>query len=333
LFRAYLLKRVTYTKASRISIGSTQVVGETNAIAVNEYTQRVGGKGFACGYLPQHRDETFAFQLAHGASGIIGDAKMYTIDLNGKTGLIFGVANQRSIAWAIAQVLYSAGARLAFAYKDERVKKYVEKLVSPLNGSLLIECDVTDDSQIQSLFQKVGEEFGHLNYLVHSIAYAKREDLEGLFLDTSRDGFHLAMDISAYSLIPLSKAATPLMAEAGGSIVALSYIASQRALPNYNVMGTAKAALEHCIRQLAYELGEKNIRVNGISAGPIKTLAARAISSFNEMLLTHRKKAPLRRNIEPNEVAKTALYLLSDLSSGVTGEIIYVDAGYHILGF
>ena len=257
---------------------------------------------------------------------------MYTIDLNGKTGLIFGVANQRSIPWAIAQVLYSAGARLAFAYKDESIKKHVEKLVSPLKDSLLIECDVTDEGQIQALFEKVGEEFGHLNYLVHSIAYAKREELEGSFLDTSKEGFHIAMEISAYSLIPLSRAAASLMAKEGGSIVAMTYIASQRAMPNYNVMGTAKAALEHCIRQLAYELGEKNIRVNGISAGPLRTLSARAISSFNEMLLNHQKKAPLGRNIEHEEVAKTALYLLSDLSSGVTGEIIHVDAGYHIVG-
>ncbi|MFQ6041230.1 MAG: enoyl-ACP reductase, partial [Candidatus Poribacteria bacterium] len=175
-------------------------------------------------------------------------------------------------------------------------------------------------------------EFGRLNYLVHSIAYAKKEELESLFLNTSREGFHIAMDISAYSLITLSRAAAELMTKEGGSIVAMTYIASQRAMPNYNVMGTAKAALEHCIRQLAYELGEKNIRVNGISAGPLRTLSARAISSFNEMLLNHQKKAPLGRNIEHNEVAKTALYLLSDLSSGVTGEIIYVDAGYHIVG-
>jgi enoyl-[acyl-carrier protein] reductase I len=257
---------------------------------------------------------------------------MYTIDLNEKTALIFGVANQRSIAWAIAQVLYSSGARLAFAYKDESVKKQVEKLVSPLKDSLLIECDVTNDSQIQVLFENIKQEFRYLNYLFHSIAYAKKEELEGLFLNTSRDGFHIAMDISAYSLISLSRAAVPLMTKEGGSIVAMTYIASQRAMPNYNVMGTAKAALEHCIRQLAYELGPKNIRVNGISAGPLKTLAARAIASFNDMLKKHQNKAPLRRNIEHNEVAKTALYLLSDLSSGVTGEIIYVDAGYHIVG-
>lgn len=257
---------------------------------------------------------------------------MYTIDLNGKTGLILGVANQRSIAWAIAQMLHSAGARLAFAYKDERIKKYVEKLVSPLEDSLLIECDVTDDSQIQALFDKVGEEFEHLNYLVHSIAYAKREELEGAFLDTSREGFQIAMDVSAYSLIPLSRAAVPLMEKEDGSIVAMTYLASQRAVKNYNVMGTAKAALEHCIRQLAYELGEKNIRVNGISAGPLRTLSARAISAFNEMLQHYKEKTPLKRNIEHDEVAKTALYLLTDLSSGVTGEIIYVDAGYHIVG-
>lgn len=257
---------------------------------------------------------------------------MYTIDLSGKNALIFGVANQRSIAWSIAQMLYSADAKLAFAYKDESVKRHVEKLVSPLEDSLLIKCDVTDDSQIQSLFKKVEEEFGHLNYLVHSIAYAKREELEGSFLDTSREGFHIAMEASAYSLIPLSKAAAEIMTEEDSSILAMTYIASQKVVPNYNVMGTAKAALENCIRQLAYKLGEKNIRVNGISAGPLRTISARTISSFNEMLQNHQKKAPLGRNIEQEEVAKTALYLLSDLSSGVTGEIIYVDAGYHIMG-
>ena len=233
----------------------------------------------------------------------------------------------------MAKLLHSAGASLAFTYKDERVKKYVERLVTPLTGSLLIECDVTDDEHIQAVFEKVEGEFGHLNYLVHSIAYAKREEMEGLFLHTSRDGFHIAMDISAYSLISLSRAAAPLMAKEGGSIVAMSYIASQRAMPKYNVMGTAKAALEHCIIQLAYELGEKNIRVNGISAGPVKTLAARAIPGFNDMLANHQKKSPLKRNIEREEVAKTALYLLSDMSSGVTGEIIHVDAGYSIVGF
>ena len=257
---------------------------------------------------------------------------MYTIDLNGKTGLILGVANQRSIAWSIAQMLHSAGAKLAFACKDERVRKNVEKLSTTLENSLIIECDVTDDRQIQALFSNVEKEFGHLNYLVHSIAYARQEELTGSFLNTSRDGFHIAMDISTYSLIPLSREAVPLMEKEGGSIIAMTYYASQRAMPNYNVMGTAKAALEHCIRQLAYELGEKNIRVNGISAGPLKTLAARAIPSFNQLLLNHPKKAPLRRNIEHAEVGKTALYLLSDLSSGVTGEIIHVDAGYHIVG-
>ncbi len=258
---------------------------------------------------------------------------MYAINLSGKTGLIFGVANKRSIAWAVAQILHEAGMRLAFTYQNERVKEGVQELVSSLiKGALLMPCDVSDDKQIEAVFQQVAKEFGKLNCLIHSVAYANREDLEGTFLNTSRSGFHTALDVSAYSLIPMARLAAPLMEAEGGSIVAMTYIASKRVVPGYNVMGSAKAALEHIIRQLAYELGPKNIRVNGISAGPLSTAAARGIKGFSTMLQHYREKAPLKRSIEHREVAKTALFLLSDLSSGITGEIIYVDAGYHIMG-
>lgn len=258
---------------------------------------------------------------------------MYTIDLSGKTGLIFGVANKRSIAWAVAQILHEAGMRLAFTYQNERLKESVQELVNSLiKDTLLMPCDVSDDKQLEAVFERVAKEFGRLNCLVHSIAYADRKDLEGAFLNTSRSGFKLALDVSAYSLIPMARLAAPLMEKEGGSIVAMTYLASERVVPGYNVMGSAKAALEHIIRQLAYELGPKNIRVNGISAGPLSTAAARGIKGFSTMLQYHREKAPLRRNIDHSEVAKTGLFLLSDLASGITGEIIYVDAGYHIMG-
>jgi len=264
---------------------------------------------------------------------------MYTIDLSGKTGLIFGVANKRSIAWAVAQILHEAGMRLAFTYQNERVKESVQELVSSLKDALLMPCDVSDDKQLEAVFGQAAKEFGKLNCVIHSVAYANRqdldanrEDLEGAFLDTSRAGFHTALDVSAYSLIPMARLAAPLMEQEGGSIVAMTYLASERVIPGYNVMGSAKAALEHIIRQLAYELGPKNIRVNGISAGPLSTAAARGIKGFTDMLQHHREKAPLKRNIEHREVAKTALFLVSDLSSGITGEIIYVDAGYNIMG-
>lgn len=257
---------------------------------------------------------------------------MYATDLKGKTGLIFGVANKRSIAWAIAQILHEAGMRLAFTYQNERVKESVQELVNSLKDALLMPCDVSDNKQLEAVFEQVAKELGKLNCVIHSVAYANREDLEGAFLDTSRAGFQIALDVSAYSLIPMARLAAPLMGAEGGSIVAMTYLASERVVPGYNVMGSAKAALEHIIRQLAYELGPKNIRVNGISAGPLSTAAARGIKGFTNMLQYHREKAPLKRNIEHREVAKTALFLVSDLSSGITGEIIYVDAGYHIMG-
>jgi len=255
-----------------------------------------------------------------------------TIDLSGTTGLVFGVANHRSLAWAIADQLSQAGSRLAFGYQGERLKDSVEKLAAPLPGSLLVECDVTDDAALEKAFAEVGREFGTLDYLVHSVAFARKEDLEGDFRNTSRDGYRMALEISAYSLLPMARLAAPLMEGRNASIVALTYMASQRVIPNYNVMGSAKAALEHSVRQLAYELGPMNIRVNAISAGAVNTLSARGISGFTGMLGQTRDKAPLRRNIVAEEVGKAALFLLSDLGSGVTGETLYVDAGYHIMG-
>lgn len=257
---------------------------------------------------------------------------MFTIDLSGKTGVVFGVANHRSLAWSIAQCLHQAGARLAFTYAGERLREKVEPLVATLEGSCLIECDVTRDEEIAGVFAQLAERFGRLDYLVHSVAFANKDDLEGDFVATSRAGFHLAMDISAYSLVRLAKEALPLMEKEGGGILTLTYNASQRVVPSYNVMGSAKAALEHEVRQLAYELGPKKIRVNAISAGPVNTLSARGISGFIDMLKMSREKAPLQRNIEPAEVGKAALFLLSDMASGITGEILYVDAGYNIMG-
>ena len=255
---------------------------------------------------------------------------MYSIDLEGKKGLVFGVANNRSIAWAIAQLLGEAGASLALAYQGERLKSRVEELASTLQEPLLLECDVTSDQQIESLFEQVAGAFGGLDFLVHSIAFANRDDLGGDFSNTGREGFRLALDISAYSLIPLVHRAAPLM-ENGGSVVTMTFQASERVFPGYNIMGTAKAALENEVRQLAAEYGKRNVRVNAISAGPLETLAARGIHGFLDMRRVHAERAPLGRNITHAEVGKTALFLCSDLSSGITGSVIPVDAGYHIM--
>ena len=256
---------------------------------------------------------------------------MYSIDLSGQKGVVFGVANDRSIAWAICQLLHQAGARLAITYQDQRLKSRVEKLVQGMEGVLLLECDVAYDDRIEAMFQTLREEFGSLNFLVHSIAYAQREDLGGDFSMTGRAGFNAALEVSAYSLIPLVRHATSLMKENGGSVITMTFQASQRVFPGYNIMGTAKAALENEVRQLAAEYGERNIRVNAISPGPLETLSARGIHGFLDMKRTHAEKAPLKRNITHQEVAKTALYLCSDLASGVTGAVIPVDAGYHIM--
>ena len=255
---------------------------------------------------------------------------MFPIDLAGKKGVILGVANDRSIAWSIARVLGQAGARLALTYQGERLKERVSRLAETLEGALVIPCDATDDDQIEALFSSVKEEFGDISFLVHSIAYANREDLAGKFSETGREGFRIALEISAYSLLPLVKHAAPLMTS-GGSVVTMTFHASTRVYPGYNVMGTAKAALEHEVRQLAYEFGERGIRLNAISAGPLETLSARGIHGFMDMRRHHAEKAALKRNISADEVANTALFLCSDLSSGITGSIIPVDAGYHIM--
>jgi len=257
----------------------------------------------------------------------------YTIDLTGKKGIVFGVANHRSIAWAIAQALDEAGMQLAITYQNDRLKENVVKLAPTLHQPpLLLQCDVTDEANVQQTFSSVREQFGDLATLVHSVAFANRDDISGEFLKTGWDGYRLALQVSAYSLLPLVRHATPLMEAKGGNIVAMTFQASTRVFPGYNVMGTAKAALEHEVRQLAYELGPKNIRLNAISAGPLDTLAARGIHGFVDMKKEHADRAPLRRNITHREVATTALFLVSDLASGVTGEIVHVDAGYSVMG-
>ena len=255
---------------------------------------------------------------------------MYSIDLSGKKGIVFGVANDRSIAWGIADILASAGARLALTYQNERLKERVDRLAGTLDGALTVPCDATDDGQIEEAFKQVADTFGDISFLVHSIAYANREDLSGRYSDTGREGFRIALEVSAYSLLPLVRHAAALMPN-GGSVVAMTFQASQRVFPGYNVIGTAKAALEHGVRQLAAEFGGDNIRVNAISAGPLETLAARGIHGFRDMRRVHADTAPLKRNISVDEVAKTALFLCSDMASGITGSIIPVDAGYHIM--
>ncbi len=254
--------------------------------------------------------------------------------LDGKTGIVFGVANKRSIAWAIAQSLAREGMRLAFTYQGERLKESVEALTSAgMPGSLLLPCDVTNDAEIAAVFQRVDEEYGRLDAMLHSVAYAPKEDLENDFVNTSRDGFKLAHDISAYSLVALSKAALPLFEKSGGgSILALSYYGAQKAVEGYNVMGVAKASLEASVRYLAANLGPKNVRVNALSAGPVNTLAARGIKGFTGMLHHHAERAPLRRNVELEEIGQAGLFLLSPMSSAITGEVMFVDCGYNIVG-
>ena len=253
--------------------------------------------------------------------------------LEGKTGIVFGVANKRSIAWAIAQALSKEGMRLAFTYQGERLKESVESLTSTIENSVLLPCDVTRDDEVDSVFRSVEEQFGRLDTLVHSVAFAPKEDLENDFVNTSRDGFKLAHDISAYSLVALCRAAMPLFEKSGGgSVLALTYHGAVKAVEGYNLMGVAKASLEASIRYLATNLGPKNVRVNAISAGPVNTLAARGISGFTGMLKHHAEKAPLRRNVTLEEIGNAALFLCSNMSSGITGEIMYVDAGYNVLG-
>ncbi len=249
-----------------------------------------------------------------------------------KTAVIFGLANKRSIAWAISQKLHQAGWRLAITYQNERLEQEAKELIADLPGAAGFMCDVTSDEQIAKLFDELKPRYGLLHGLVHSVAYAPAEELKGEFVNTTREGFRIAHDISVYSLIAVSRAAAPLMTS-GGGIVTLTYYGAEKVVPNYNVMGVAKAALEASVRYLANDLGPKNIRVNAISAGPIKTLAARGISGLGDMLRLHAERAPLKRNVDPGEVGETAAFLLSDAGSGITGETVYVDCGYNIMGF
>jgi len=252
--------------------------------------------------------------------------------LDGKKAVIFGVANERSIAWAISEALHNAGAELAFTYAGEMLEKRVRPLAEGIGAKIILPCDVTKDEEIKQVFQTLKSSWGGLDILIHAIAFANKEDLSRPYVHTSRAGFHLALDVSTYSMVALTREAALLMEGRGGSIVTLTYLGSEKVVPNYNVMGIAKAALEASVRYLAYDLGPGNIRVNAISAGPVKTLAAAGISGFKDMLHYAAERAPLKRNIEPEEVGRTALYLVSDLGSAVTGEVLHVDAGYNIVG-
>ncbi len=254
------------------------------------------------------------------------------LSMQGKNVVIFGVANKRSIAWAIAQRLNEAGAKLVITYQNERLKAEAHDLITSLPGAQAFQCDVSNDAEIDTLYAQLKQHFGQLDAVVHSVAYAPAEELKGDFVNTSREGFRIAHDVSVYSLIAVTRAAAPLMTN-GGSVITLSYFGAEKVVPGYNVMGVAKAALEATVRYLANSLGEKKIRVNAISAGPIKTLAARGVGDFSQMLKNHAEHAPLKRNVEPREVGDTALFLSSDLGSGITGETIYVDCGYNIMGF
>src|SRR5437588_8382555 len=249
-----------------------------------------------------------------------------------KTAVIFGLANKRSIAWAIAQKLHQAGWRLAITYQNERLEQEAKDLIADLPGASGFMCDVSSDEQIAKLFDELKARYAVLNGIVHSVAFAPAEELKGEFVNTTREGFRIAHDISVYSLIAVSRAALPLMTS-GGGIVTLTYYGAEKVVPKYNVMGVAKAALEATVRYLANDLGPRNIRVNAISAGPIKTLASRGISGFGEMLKVQAERSPLKRNVEAGEVGATAAFLLSDAGSGITGETLYVDCGYNIMGF
>jgi len=249
--------------------------------------------------------------------------------MDGKRGVIFGVANDKSIAWGVAQQLHAAGAEIAFTYLNEALEKRVRPLAESLGAKIILPCDVASDDEIAGVFNELERQWGTIDFVVHAVAFANREDLKNPFTQTSREGFALAMDISAYSLVAMTRYAVPLM-QSGGSIVTMSYLGAMLAVPGYNVMGVAKAALESSVRYLAAELGERNIRVNAVSAGPIKTLAASGVGNFKEKLHIMEERSPLRRTVNQEEVGKASLYLLSDLASGVTGEIHYVDGGFNI---
>lgn len=252
--------------------------------------------------------------------------------LEGKLGLVVGVANKRSLAWGIAQAAAREGARLALTFQNERLEANVRELAAQLREPVLLPCDVASDASLDALADPVRETFGGLDFVVHSVAWAQREDLDGPYLGTSREGYHLAQDVSAYSLTALAQRVAPLLeARGGGSLLTLSYLGGERVVPHYNVMGVAKAALEMSVRYLAADLGPRGIRVNAISAGPVKTLAAAGVHGLSRMLEFHRAHAPLRRNTEPAEVGDAAVFLLSPLSRGVTGEVLHVDGGFHAL--
>jgi enoyl-[acyl-carrier protein] reductase I len=255
-------------------------------------------------------------------------------DVTGKLGLVVGVANKRSIAWAIAQSLARSGVRLALTYPNARLEENVRELATNFDKPIVLPCDVTSDEQIAALGKELEQEFGGLDFLVHSVAFARPEDLDAPFSQTSREGFRMALDVSAYSFIALAREVRPLMQKrGGGSMLTLTYLGSERVFKNYNVMGVAKAALESCVRYLAADLGPDNIRVNAISAGPIKTLAAMGISGFSNILGVYRDRAPLQRNTETQEVADAAMFLLGPAGRGVTAEIMIVDGGFHAMGF
>jgi enoyl-[acyl-carrier protein] reductase I len=244
---------------------------------------------------------------------------------------VFGIANKRSLAWAIAKRAQEEGARLALTYQGERLEENVRELAQGLKDPLILPCDVTKDEDIASVFANVRDEFGQLDFVVHGVAYALREELEGEYIKTSREGYRIAQDVSSYSLTAIAREAAPLM-EGRGSILTLTYLGGEQVIPGYNVMGVAKAALDMSMRYLAWDLGSRGIRINGLSAGPIKTLASAGITGFSKILEHMRNRAPLRRNIDQAEVADAAIFLLSDMSRGVTGEILHVDSGYHIMG-
>ena len=252
--------------------------------------------------------------------------------LEGKTGLILGIANKRSLAWGIAQSVAREGARLAVTYQGERLEENVRELAAGLDRPVILPCDVSKDEDLETLAASVKSEFGGLDFVVHAVAYALREELDGEFLNTSREGYRVAQDISAYSLTALVRRTAPLMEGRGGSVVTLSYLGGERVVPHYNVMGVAKAALECSVRYLAADLGPKGIRVNAISAGPIKTIAASGVHGISKMLEYHRNNAPLRRNTEQEEVGDAALFFVSRLSRGITGEVLHVDGGFHVMG-
>jgi enoyl-[acyl-carrier protein] reductase I len=261
-----------------------------------------------------------------------GGTEKSMIDRAGKTAVVFGLANKRSIAWGIAQRLHAAGATLAICYQNERMKLEAQGLIGELPGASGFQCDLSSDTEIEALFTTLKEKFGKLDILVHAVAFAPAADMHAEFINTSRDGFRTAMEVSVFSLIAVSRAAAPLMTE-GGSIMTLSYYAAEKVVPNYNVMAVAKAGLESTVRYLAWNLGGKNIRVNAISAGPIKTLAARGVGDLSEMMRAHAERAPLHRNVDQLEVGGAALFLASDLASAITGEVMYVDCGYNVMGF